>query len=110
MEVLEDDVKKDLRTKSLRYISVYYVSRFRKLSERTPRTADPESIELIKARGQALWNSIYEPHAVKLYNKLGSYHPDFISTWLIFLLHLPHLPHMYPNLDPVLLPTLALLP
>jgi len=60
MRVLEDDVKKDLRTESL-------------------RTAGPESIELIKARGQALWNSIYEPHAVKLYNKLGSYHPDFIT-------------------------------
>lgn len=35
--------------------------------------------EFVK-RGQALWKSIYEPHAEKLYNKLGSYHPDFIST------------------------------
>ncbi len=34
------------------------------------------------ARGQALWASIYEPHAEKLYNKLGSYHPDFISECL----------------------------
>lgn len=44
--------------------------------------ATPENIEAIKARGQALWDSIYEPHAVKLYNKLGGYHPDFIGTSL----------------------------
>lgn len=41
--------------------------------------ATPENIEAIKARGQALWDTIYEPHAVKLYNKLGGYHPDFIG-------------------------------
>lgn len=44
------------------------------------RTATPEDIEEIKARGQALWNSIYEPHAKKLADKLGAYHPDFIGT------------------------------
>jgi len=60
MEVLEDDVKKDLRSESL-------------------RNANPENIELIKSRGRALWDSIYEPHAEKLHTKLGSYHPDFIS-------------------------------
>ncbi|KAI0751352.1 hypothetical protein C8Q80DRAFT_1156868 [Daedaleopsis nitida] len=43
------------------------------------RTASTENIEQIVARGQALWTSIYEPHAEKLYNKLGSYHPDFIA-------------------------------
>ena len=40
----------------------------------------PENVQTFVARGQALWKSIYEPHAEKLYNKLGSYHPDFIST------------------------------
>lgn len=42
--------------------------------------ATPENIESIKARGQALWDTIYQPHAVKLYNKLGGYHPDFIGA------------------------------
>jgi len=45
----------------------------------TTRAANSENIDAIIARGQALWNSIYEPHAVKLHDKLGSYHPDFIS-------------------------------
>jgi hypothetical protein len=42
------------------------------------RNADANNIEDILARGRKLWNSIYEPHADKLYSKLGSYHPDFI--------------------------------
>jgi hypothetical protein len=42
------------------------------------RTANPENIEAIIARGTALWNSIYEPHAVKLHDKLASYHPDLV--------------------------------
>jgi hypothetical protein len=46
-----------------------------------PRTANPENIEAIIARGNALWNSIYEPHAVKLHDKLASYHPDFICRF-----------------------------
>src|SRR5882757_8591125 len=45
------------------------------------RDATPQNIEATVARGMALWNSIYQPHAVKLYNKLGDLHPDFISTW-----------------------------
>lgn len=57
---LEKDVKAGLRTDSR-------------------RDATPENIDAIVANGMALWNSIYEPHAVKLYEKLGSYHPDFIS-------------------------------
>ncbi|KZT12987.1 uncharacterized protein LAESUDRAFT_733537 [Laetiporus sulphureus 93-53] len=56
-DAFEDDVKKGLRKE----------------------IATPENVEAIKARGQALWDSIYEPHAVKLYNKLGGYHPDFIA-------------------------------
>jgi len=44
-----------------------------------PRTADSENIDSTIARGEALWNSIYEPHAVKLHDKLASYHPDFMS-------------------------------
>ncbi|KAH9978031.1 hypothetical protein BGW80DRAFT_789434 [Lactifluus volemus] len=57
---LEDDVKAGLRTDSR-------------------RSAKPENVGAIIARGTALWNSIYEPHASKLYDKLGSYHPDLIS-------------------------------
>ncbi|KAL6299132.1 hypothetical protein BKA93DRAFT_619950 [Sparassis latifolia] len=59
-EALEDDVKQGLRKES-------------------KRTATPENVEAITARGRALWASIYEPHAEKLHNKLGSYHPDFIA-------------------------------
>jgi len=59
-EVLEDDVKASLRTVS-------------------KRTATTENIEEIVARGKNLWSSIYTPHAEKLHNKLGSYHPDFIE-------------------------------
>ena len=39
-----------------------------------------QSVEEITARGKALWSSIYTPHDVKLYNKLGGYHPDFIGA------------------------------
>lgn len=48
------------------------------------RNATPENIDAIVANGMTLWNSIYEPHAVKLYEKLGSYHPDFICTSPLF--------------------------
>lgn len=48
-----------------------------------PRTGTPENIESIIARGRALWDSIYEPHADKLHDKLGSYHPDFIGEFLM---------------------------
>ncbi|TFK29305.1 hypothetical protein FA15DRAFT_664232 [Coprinopsis marcescibilis] len=59
-EALDEDVKAALRTHSR-------------------RTATPETVEQTWARGRALWDSVYTPHADKLYNKLGSYHPDFIS-------------------------------
>jgi len=45
-----------------------------------PRTVNPENINDIIARGKALWNSIYEPHDIKLHEKLASYHPDLICT------------------------------
>jgi len=48
-----------------------------------PRDATPQTIEATVARGMTLWNSIYQPHAVKLYNKLGDLHPDFISKYLV---------------------------
>lgn len=48
------------------------------------RTGTSENIEAIGARGRALWRSIYEPHADKLYEKLGSYHPDFIGGSYLF--------------------------
>ncbi|OBZ76428.1 Dol-P-Man:Man(5)GlcNAc(2)-PP-Dol alpha-1,3-mannosyltransferase [Grifola frondosa] len=60
-EALETDVTKGLRKES-------------------KRTATPENVDEITARGRALWASIYEPHAEKLHNKLGSYHPDFIAA------------------------------
>ncbi|KAI0069006.1 hypothetical protein BV25DRAFT_1817934 [Artomyces pyxidatus] len=59
-EAAEDDVKAKLRTESRRH-------------------ANADNIESIMSRGQGLWDSIYAQHAVKLYNKLGAYHPDFIS-------------------------------
>ncbi|TFK43345.1 hypothetical protein BDQ12DRAFT_662025 [Crucibulum laeve] len=59
-EALDDDVKNALRTNSR-------------------RTATSDNIESIVMRGRALWDSIYAPHADKLHDKLGSYHPDFIS-------------------------------
>jgi len=53
------------------------------------RTANPENIDAIIARGTALWNSIYEPHAIKLHDKLASYHPDLICRFtLLFSLGL----------------------
>ncbi|KAI0285014.1 hypothetical protein BGY98DRAFT_910123 [Russula aff. rugulosa BPL654] len=61
-DALEDDVKAGLRTNS------------RRCADR-----QPGKIDAIIARGTALWNSIYEPHAVKLHDKLASYHPDLIS-------------------------------
>jgi hypothetical protein len=48
------------------------------------RTATSENIETTMARGRALWHSIYEPHADKLHDKLGSYHPDFIGRHNLF--------------------------
>jgi len=59
-EALDDQVKHTLRTNS-------------------KRTANSDNITSTVTQGMALWKSIYQPHADKLYNKLGSYHPDFIS-------------------------------
>ncbi|KAH9951769.1 hypothetical protein B0H21DRAFT_775921 [Amylocystis lapponica] len=59
-EAIEEDVRNGLRKVSV-------------------RTATPENVEAIKARGRALWDTIYTPHEEKLHNKLGSYHPDFIA-------------------------------
>ncbi|KAJ7699903.1 hypothetical protein B0H17DRAFT_1047611 [Mycena rosella] len=59
-EALDIDVRSALRTESR-------------------RDATPQNIESTVERGKALWRSIYAPHAEKLYDKLGSYHPDFIA-------------------------------
>ncbi|KAI0771862.1 hypothetical protein BD413DRAFT_692187 [Trametes elegans] len=59
-ETIEDDVRDGLRKTSV-------------------RTVTSENVDEIVARGNALWASIYVPHAEKLRNKLGSYHPDFIE-------------------------------
>ncbi|KAG1715931.1 hypothetical protein ID866_1220 [Astraeus odoratus] len=59
-EALEDDVYAALRKHAI-------------------RDAKPHNIEATIERGTALWNSIYEPHAIKLYNKLKALHPDFIT-------------------------------
>ncbi|KIY72917.1 hypothetical protein CYLTODRAFT_417431 [Cylindrobasidium torrendii FP15055 ss-10] len=55
-DALDDEVKQQLRSVSRR--------------DPAPDTA---------ARGRALWDSIYAPFEQKLHDKLGSYHPDFIS-------------------------------
>ncbi|KAF7331939.1 hypothetical protein MKEN_00074200 [Mycena kentingensis (nom. inval.)] len=77
-EALDPDVKAALRTVSRRRvpIEVAYASRF---LMRSSRDASPENVEATVERGKALWRSIYTPHAEKLHDKLGSYHPDFIS-------------------------------
>ena len=41
-----------------------------------------EEVDAIVARGRILWDSIYEPHAVKLHDKLSSYHPDFMGEYM----------------------------
>ncbi|KAJ3761654.1 hypothetical protein EV360DRAFT_92900 [Lentinula raphanica] len=60
-EILDEDVKVSLRKAT------------------TQRRVTPENIGATVTRGRALWNSIYTPHADKLHDKLGSYHPDFIA-------------------------------
>jgi len=52
--------------------------RFHGLRTRFYRDATSDNIESIVTRGRGLWNAIYQPHADKLHDKLGSYHPDFI--------------------------------
>ena len=41
-----------------------------------------EDMDTVVARGRILWDSIYEPHAVKLHDKLSSYHPDFMGEYM----------------------------
>jgi len=59
-EALEPEVKAEMRTTPL-----------------PSRQLNESTVGPISQRGQALWRSIYEPHADKLINKLGGYHPDF---------------------------------
>ncbi|KAF7301426.1 hypothetical protein MIND_00707900 [Mycena indigotica] len=59
-EALDADVRAALRTTSR-------------------RDGTSRNIDTTVERGKALWRSIYTPHAEKLHDKLGSYHPDFIS-------------------------------
>ena len=40
-----------------------------------------EDKDAIVARGRILWNSIYDPYADKLHDKLSSYHPDFMGEY-----------------------------
>ena len=95
---LEKDVKAGLRTDSrrcgvcsptslkfgvlLKGARVCGGATSRNAAVSSSRDATPENINAITANGMALWNSIYEPHAVKLYEKLGSYYPDFMCTSL----------------------------
>ncbi|KAL2813591.1 hypothetical protein BJX63DRAFT_421228 [Aspergillus granulosus] len=46
------------------------------LSTTPTRTPSPTNISEISSRGQALWDSIYRPFEVKLYEKLADSHPD----------------------------------
>lgn len=52
------------------------------------RNATSDNVEEIVTRGRALWDSIYAPHADKLHDKLGVFHPDFICKWTRFPLNL----------------------
>ncbi|KAJ3564691.1 hypothetical protein NP233_g8134 [Leucocoprinus birnbaumii] len=70
-DVLDGEVKQALRTQSRRFVAP--------IGHILPRAATSENIESTVKRGRALWDSIYAPHADKLHDKLGSYHPDFIS-------------------------------
>ncbi|PYH85170.1 hypothetical protein BO82DRAFT_328620 [Aspergillus uvarum CBS 121591] len=46
------------------------------LSTTPTREPTPATIEGIRARGRALWDSIYRPFETKLYEKLARAHPD----------------------------------
>ncbi|WYZ36027.1 hypothetical protein EsH8_X_000674 [Colletotrichum jinshuiense] len=46
------------------------------LATQPTRAPNAQNIGDITARGQALWNSIYAPFEVKLYEKLAQSHPD----------------------------------
>ncbi|KAL2822706.1 hypothetical protein BDW59DRAFT_149352 [Aspergillus cavernicola] len=46
------------------------------LSTTPTRTPSPLNISDISARGKSLWDSIYRPFEVKLYEKLADSHPD----------------------------------
>lgn len=91
-EALDSEVKQSLRTQSRRFASPigHILPRcistrgFCSLTSETfllIRAATPENIESTMKRGRALWDSIYAPHADKLHDKLGSYHPDFICEY-----------------------------
>ncbi|KLO12833.1 hypothetical protein SCHPADRAFT_904775 [Schizopora paradoxa] len=59
-EAFEEDVKDGLRKDSHRMVNA-------------------GNVDMFVERGRALWKSIYKPQDEKLYNKLGGYHPDFIT-------------------------------
>ena len=92
-EALDEDVKSLLRTNSRRYddfiaqpILLFFFSFSSDSclyysSGTTIRSATSNTIESIVTRGRALWDSIYAPHADKLHDKLGSYHPDLICEY-----------------------------
>lgn len=46
------------------------------LSQQPTRTPSPQNISEISTRGKNLWDSIYRPFEVKLYEKLADSHPD----------------------------------
>ncbi|KAL6229040.1 hypothetical protein BDW75DRAFT_235497 [Aspergillus navahoensis] len=46
------------------------------LSKEPTRTPSPQNITEISTRGKDLWDSIYRPFEVKLYDKLAESHPD----------------------------------
>ncbi|KAI9731813.1 MAG: hypothetical protein M1818_007678 [Claussenomyces sp. TS43310] len=46
------------------------------LSTQPTRAPSAENIDEIRARGLSLWNSIYAPFEVKLYDKLADSHPN----------------------------------
>jgi hypothetical protein len=81
---LEDDVKERLPKTSKRFVFHHiFHSMLRQMWDRDLleiiRTEDKDAIV---ARGRILWNSIYDPYADKLHDKLSSYHPDFMGEYM----------------------------
>ena len=66
-----------------------------------PDITRTEDVDTIVARGRILWDSIYEPHAVKLHDKLSSYHPDFMGKYMCTHIATFFVPPTFPSPLPI---------
>ena len=80
---LEDDVKERLPKTLNRFVfNRTFPSMLREVRDHDPpETTRTEDKDAIAARGRILWNSVYDPYANKLHDKLSSYHPDFMGEY-----------------------------